>query len=261
METKISVVVNKINDWYASKNSLIFFLGTTSLIGLIQIILFLSGVININSFNIDDKSILPWIAVFISLLSCYLGFVGGILVFRGDGNFIYFQASQAFLSLITALMSGLLIDSMAVFYGFIFTFFRKIAWEKKWIEKWNLKPKTLTIIGISMFISLILIFSVIETLVLPEEAHYWPGTTELKAKWSWYFDGIAAASGFTGTTLFLFRWRWAFLAFFIGKFFVIASYAYAQMYVPIVQMLLFAIMDFTGFFAWSHHLVKKNNDE
>ncbi|BDU67639.1 MAG: hypothetical protein TYPL_2920 [Candidatus Tyloplasma litorale] len=258
-QTKIQSTVKKVNEWYASKSSLIFFICITTIFGLFQLILFVTGTITVNDHTFgEENSYLAWIAIAISIASCYFGFIGGIMVFRGSFTFIYWQSAQMITSLIIAALSGMWLGSFALAYSLMFVFIRHFSWKAGIIEKWNLSKEKLFLILTIVLISTLTFFILIENYF--EELHYIPGINEPKPKWTWYFDAFNASLSITATTMMFFKWRWCFVLFFITKIFIISNYAYANMYVPIIQMLMFVIMDVTGFFAWSTHILDNVNE-
>lgn len=254
-ETTAVRFVNGVNNWYSSRKSMIFFMTVTTLFGIFQFTVYACGV-NVNGHNISEGSFLPWFAMAMAIAGCYCGFIGGILVFRGKHSFIYFQVGQMLISFINSILSGLLLLSFAFLWSLVFTFLRRYMWPRGYLEKWNLTKENKAYILFGVLITSLVITFTLEAFY-GSTMNVFTGTDIVKAKWTWYFDAINASITIAASTMMFFRWRWCYVLFFIGKFFAISNYAYAGMYVPIVQMVLFSIMDVTGFFAWSFHLMEK----
>ena len=259
MRTIISdKTIQNVNKFYASSLSLVVFLGVTTIFAAIQIGLYAGDILVFNGATISEATEegivgLAWLAMAISLVSCFAGFIGAIMNLRGSLSFIYWSMIQFIASAITAYFAGMWLTTVALLTVTVIGIFRYFAWKYDLINKWNLNMKWVYTWIVVFLLFVLSIFITSEVLV--PELHV-DSVGEVKPLWTGMFDSFSATAIIGGSILLIFKVKWSFVVFFIGKFFTIATYAQAGNLVTIIQMLLFSTMDISGFLAWSKHLVK-----
>lgn len=251
-ETKKVTIINNINKFYASNLSLVIFLGVTILFAILQIILFVTNVIEINhiSFGEPTGQALAWISMAIALGSCFVGFVGAIMNLRGSLSFIYWAISQMMLSLMVAIFAGIILTGIALLFSILVTIIRYFIWKFELLDKWNLSNNLIYILVGAFTIISGLLFSLLIFIgvIVPMTTSLVP---EAKPLWTGYFDAWTSSLIMGAALLMIFKSRWAFVLYFISKIFAIANYVEVGNIISIIQLLLFVTMDITGFIAWS----------
>lgn len=250
-ETKTISTIDKINDFYASSKSLVIFVGVAIAFGLLQIVWYLFGFAINGDVIGGEGDIFVWIAIAVSITSCIVGFIGAILVVRGSLHFIWFNLSQMIVSFFMAVLSGMWLMGFASLVGLLTTITRWIVWRFEYIKKWNLNDNKVLIGHIIFLIILLIILNMME-FVIPYDSplHTYPGSNEVKASWTWYFDATSSSLNIAARVLTIFKSRWCFALYLSSKTFAIANYAYAGMLLPIVQMMMFGVIDVTAFIGW-----------
>lgn len=249
----------KVNDFYGTNMAFIFFMSATTIFGLLQVVFYSIGNLQLNGFFIDGSSVngtsdavfhpvANWLLLFLSLTGCYFGFIGGILLFRGNTNFIYWQASSTGIQIFTMFIAQLWFGVILSIYYTIMHFTRFYVWKNGLLEKWNISNEVVVtsalIFFAVLFVSMILIVS------------QWGNAMYASSAWmttkNQYFDAVNTSISMTASLLMLFKSRWCFAFYAVAKIFNIWNYYDAMLIVPLVQMSLFWIMDFTGFIGWSY---------
>ncbi len=251
----LATAVVKVNDFYKSSYAFVFFMSTTTIFAFVQVILYSLGTMPVNGFNINDLdgfgSFINWTLLAVSIIGCYAGFIGGILLFRGSLSFVFWQSLATGLGFITQVIAHMWFGAMVAIYFLVMNFIRYNVWKNGTLEKWNLSSNQIYSITAFIFILMLLTFNGF--------AYYFGDWMYAASAWmtplNHQFDASGAAFNITATILLLFKNRWAFVLYALGKFFTIWNYADAGLIVPIVQMLLFLVMDITGFIGWSIHAV------
>ncbi len=266
--SRFAIMTKKVNEFYASIAAVWFFMVTTTVFALLQVVLYATNIMEVNGANIESAQVLHhawsnWILLFVSIIGSYCGFMGGIMLFRGSLSFLYWQNVSTTLSFLTQALASMWFGAFVSLYFLVMNFIRYYVWKHELLEKWNLSNATVIAIGLATFFVLFFI--------LNGMAWAWGDviygqsiiSTDNPAGWmrsyNFQFDATGAAFNMSASFLMLFKCRWAFLLYAIAKIFTIWNYADAGLIVPIVQMMLFWIMDFTGFIGWSIHVVDDNS--
>lgn len=254
MKTNIlATITKKTNDFYATNVAFFFFMTITTLFAFAQVILYSLGLMQVNGATIDGSHGLPkgniwnWVLLTMSIIGCYAGFVGGILLFRGSLNFVYWQTTSTSLAIITQALASMWFGAFCSIYFIAMNVIRFWAWKNEKLEQWDWSNQRVLIISTIYLLTLAIItFSLVS--FWGDEIY---GTATWMGRKNYYFDATGATLNMTAAFLMLFKSRWAFACYAIAKIFTILNYADAGLIVPIVQMILFWIMDFTGFIGWS----------
>ncbi len=258
METKVlAKAVKKVNDFYKSNGALIFFMSATTIFALLQVILYSLNLMQVNGSNIEDAKVhghlwSSWILLTSSIIGCYAGFIGGIMLFRGSLSFIYWQNISTILAALTQALAAMWFGAAVSIYFIVMNFTRYFVWKHDYLEKWNWSPEKVVTYGI---IILIILLISLNTIALMYGEQMYASSKWMDTK-NYAFDATGASLNIAASFLMLFKSRWAFLFYAIAKIFTIWNYADAGLIVPIVQMMLFWIMDATGFIGWSIHAIK-----
>ncbi len=255
--TTLAKTVQKINDFYKTNGALIFFMSTTTIFALLQVILYSLNLMQVNGATIVEAGELhhlwsSWILLGASIVGCYAGFIGGIMLFRGSLSFVYWQNLATILSTLTQALASMWFGALVSIYFIIMNSIRYYVWKNNLLEKWNWSVEKIVTIGIIIFVILMVVLNSI-ALTFGETLYSTSKWMETK---NYAFDATGASFNITASFLILFKNRWAFLFYGIAKIFTIWNYADAGLIVPIVQMALFWIMDITGFIGWSIHAIK-----
>lgn len=249
-ETLIKIS-SKINELYKGKIMIIVFMTLTTIFGILQILLFLTGVLLINGTSINETDnwlvTLVWISTAISLLSCYTGFLGAISNIRGSNTFLIWMTIQLTMLSMVALLAGALFAAISSLFGLISAFVRYYVWKNDLVEKWNLNKDKLKIIAIIIFTIICSTFILI-VWGCSEKSSFWDNSEP--NKWLWYFDAIGAALEICAYAFLIFKVWWAFAFFFISKFFFGVIYGVTGNVVSMVQMIMFSSTDISGMLAW-----------
>lgn len=263
METKVlAKAVEKVNDFYKSNAALIFFMTATTIFSLLQVILYSLNMMQVNGHNIEWAQNThhlwsSWILLGAAIVGCYSGFIGGIMLFRGSLSFLYWQNIATGLAVITQSIASMWFGAFVSFYFIVANFVRYYAWKHGWIEKWDLSESTVLAIGLITLLILMLLLNSISLIWGPE---MYAASAWMTPK-NYQFDATGAALNISATIFLMFKNRWAFVLYALAKVFTIWNYADAGLIVPIVQMMLFWIMDFTGFIGWSIKPEANKNEE
>ncbi len=258
METKtLAKAVAKINDFYKTNGALIFFMSATTIFALIQIILYSLNLMQVNGSSFSEAQDMnklwsSWILLIASIIGCYAGFIGGIMLFRGSLSFVYWQNVSTILSAITQALASMWFGAIVSIYFIVMNLSRYYVWKHNLLEKWNWSPQKVVTTGL---VTLIILLVTLNSIVLTFGEQMYSSSTWMTNK-NYMFDATGASLNISAAVLMLFKSRWAFALYAIAKIFTIWNYADAGLIVPIVQMMLFWIMDATGFIGWSIHAIK-----
>ncbi len=259
METTVlAKAVKKVNDFYKTNAALFFFMSMTTIFALIQVILYSLDQMEVTGHLASDapKPILSWVMLIASILACYVGFIGGIMLFRGSLSFVYWQNASTLFAVLTQSLASMWFGAFVSVYFIIMNLARYYVWKNELLEKWNWSPEKVVIIGAFVFVVVLITLNSM-SFFWGEEIYSGSSATWMEQK-NYQFDATGATFNITAAFMIMFKSRWAFLLYATGKIFTIWNYADAGMIVPIVQMMLFWIMDATGFIGWSLHAVEPN---
>ncbi len=256
MGTQIwATAIKKTNDFYASNKAFHFFLSITTIFSLLQVILFATNNMQVNGNTLDKTSVplLTWLLLAVSIVATYCGFVGGIMMFRGSLSFVYWQTTATSLSFITQALAQMWFGALVSLYFILMNMIRFYAWKHDLIEKWNWSSAKVMWVGFAFFI---LVFGAMNSVATIWGDEIYLNNSDWMNQWNANFDATGASLNMTASFVMLFKVRWAFMIYAVAKVFTISNYACAGLIVPIVQMMLFWIMDFTGFIGWSLHILE-----
>ncbi len=244
-----ATMTKKANDFYKTNWAFAFFMTTTTVFALIQVLLYSLNLMQVNGYYQDNAPniTLSWILLVASIFGTYCGFIGGIMLFRGSLSFVVWQNISTVMAVITQSLAHMWFGAITslVFVGMNFT--RFYVWKHKLIEKWNLSTAKVMTGSFIVFISILLITNAMVA-GLGEQLY---GASKWMKPYNRVFDATAASLNLTASLIMMFKVRWAFAVYALAKVFSITNYAGAGLIVPIVQMMLFWIMDLTGFIGWS----------
>ncbi len=252
METKVlAKAAYKVNEFYKTNAALFFFMSMTTIFALLQVILYSLDIMKVTGHISSDapSPILSWIMLLASIFACYAGFVGGIMLFRGSLSFVYWQNVSTLFAVLTQALASMWFGAFVSVYFIIMNLTRYYVWKNELLEKWNWSPEKVVTIGIVVFFVVLI--------ALNSMSFFWGDViySADTAIWmepkNYQFDATGATFNITASFMMLFKSRWSFLLYALGKIFTIWNYADAGLIVPIVQMMLFWIMDATGFIGWS----------
>lgn len=180
-ENKLSYRLSKsLRGFYNTKGAVVFFSFLTTLFVILQVSLYTSGTVSINGLWISDGSWLPWLAIVVSVSACLFQYGTTLLVFRNNGNFIYFKLASSLLMFVTAVLSGLFFVAVAALYSFSISIIRKWVWSSGYLQKWDISSKSLFVIGASVFTGFLIVFSSLQLFVLTNFSHNWFGSDNAK---------------------------------------------------------------------------------
>lgn len=248
----ISNLVNKVNEFYKSNYALLFFMTATTIFASIQIILYSLNILEVNGWTLEESQDRhhvwsSWILLMSSIVSCYCGFVGGVMLFRGSLSFVYWQNIATILGFLTQALASMWFGAFVSLYFILMNFVRYYVWKNELVEKWNLSPEKVITLGLIVFISILLVLNI--------SAGLWGSKIYSHSDWmkgyNYQFDATAASFNIAASFIMLFKSRWTFVFYAAAKIFSIWNYFDAGLIVPIIQMLLFWIMDATGFIGWT----------
>lgn len=244
-------ISKKVNKFYNGYYSIIVFCIATTIFGLIQIILFWTDNLSINGIQLSESTTKQlWVAMFttlISLISCYTGFLGSISNIRGNNTFLLWICIQLTLLATVAIMAGAVFAAISSLWGIVSGFMRFIIWRGGYIEKWNLSHKFITIVSFLTFIFVCILFNLIIVL-FSDSSNIWSDNDS--NKWMWYLDSTGATLEVCAYTFLIFKVWWAYLFFFVSKFFFGIIYGITGNGISMVQMFMFATTDISGMLAW-----------
>ncbi len=250
-------IYKKMNDFYKSSNAMIFFLTIISIFSILQMVLFFTNVMPINHTYFNGDSIegfkaqklgLLYFSFTLSITGAIAGFVGGVFGVRKDPKFILWATYQSACTAITSIIMGSLIYGVFTVLIIITNFIRIYVWVEFPKRGINLNTKKNNIVIIMVGILTIIIMAIIVALF--QNNIY--GDLVKKYPWYGYFDILGAALNLMGITFLLIKSRVAFPIFLMAKLFLLVCFGVNGQIIPIIQMLLFAIMDVTSFLSWSH---------
>ena len=260
MENKIEVInksiYKKMNDFYKSSNAMIFFLTIISIFSIIQMILFFTNTMPINHtyFNgtstagfTPQKEGLLYFSFALSITGAISGFIGGVFGVRKDPKFIVWATYQSVCTAITSIIMGSLIYGIFTILIIITNFIRIYVWIEFTKRGITLNTKRnnimILIIGAVVIIGMSIMISVYQDQIYGQLATKYP--------WYGYFDVLGAVLNLMGIIFLLIKSRVAFPIFLTAKVFLLVCFGVNGQIIPIIQMLLFAIMDVTSFLSWS----------
>ncbi len=261
--TRFARATEKVNDFYASNLAVWFFMTATTIFALLQVILYSLNLMQVNGSTIEaaansHHTISNWILLAASIFACYAGFMGGILLFRGSLNFIYWHNASTILAIVTQSLAGMWFGAFVSAYFILTNSIRFYLWKRDLVNKWNFSNEIILISSlIYLFVLLVLLNSISFFFgdQLYKNSIYIENPDGTTIGWmlpyNYQFDATGASLNMAAAVLLIFKNRWAFVLFALGKVFTIWNYADAGLIVPIVQMMLFWVMDFTGFIGWS----------
>ncbi len=258
MKTEIwAKAVEKSDSFYRTNAAFLFFMSAASIFALIQVALYATDMMRVNGYFASGAPApaLAWLLLASSIVGTYCGFIGGIMVFRGSLSFVYWQNTATTLAVITQALAGMWFGAITSFYFIGMNITRFIIWKNKYHEKWDLSDNTVMIISAIYFVILMTVMNTVATVFA--DPLYLNNSPWMK-QYNCNFDATGAAFNMTASFMMIFRLNWTFVMYAIAKLFTITNYAAAGLIVPIVQMILFLVMDFTGFLGWS---IKKEKTE
>jgi len=260
MENKIEVInkdiYKKMNDFYKSSNAMIFFLTIITIFSLVQMVLFFTNVMPVNhtyfngtstkGFDPQKKGLL-YFSFILSITGAISGFIGGVFGVRKDPRFIGWATYQSTCTAITSIIMGSLIYGIFTILIIITNFIRIYVWIEFTKKEITLDTKRNNII--ILLVGAVVIIGMLIMVSMCQEKIYGP----LAAKYPWYgyFDVLGAVLNLMGIIFLLIKSRVAFPIFLTAKVFLLVCFGVNGQIIPIIQMLLFAIMDVTSFLSWS----------
>ncbi len=255
----LAKAVVKVNDFYKSSYAFVFFMSATTIFAFLQIILYSLNEMQVNGHFMNELtnigSFLNWLLLSVSIIGCYSGFIGGIMLFRGNLSFVFWQSLATGLGFVTQMLARMWFGSVVAIFFLVMNFIRYHAWKNGLLDKWNWSAKKVVTVGLIVFIILLVLLNVV---AYSAGDFMYSGAIWMNSL-NHQFDATGAAFNISATIFLLFKSRWAFVMYALAKFFTIWNYADAGLIVPIVQMLLFLVMDITGFIGWSIHAIEENN--
>ncbi len=262
-ESKFTKVSEKVNKFYSSSMSIYIFCGIATLVGIIQLIAFafgwleVNGTANTSNFTTSEK-FWAWFATIISIVNCYVAFYMCILNSRGSSSFLWWAVGMNVLTFIVNAMAGMWMLNLQILIVLPLVFVRYYAWENKWYEKEELQIKNswwwLYLISILIFIMFILI-------VEQWGEQIYNGTINEGQKMLWYFDAISAALQVIANMFLIFKVRQAYLWMELSKIPFIILYINSGNIVPTIQQVIYFTMDCATVLAWTSQLKKKEELE
>lgn len=252
-------LIEKTNKFYASKQALFFYMSAATIISILQIGLFAGGIMRVNNALITDEGAnlwTLWILLACSVVAAYAGFYGGILIFRGSLNFIYYQMTSLVLLILTYIFSHIWMSAILYVVFIIMTFARFYIWKHGYLEKWNLTTQKIMTMALGVFIFSALVMGLLST-TMYKHGFYTDALGENKPIWMVFIDAFGSVIYITAGFVMMFKSRWAFALYAFGKLFIISNFLAAGVLVPAVQQIIFWTMDFSGFIGWSIHVLPK----
>lgn len=259
-QTRFERLSENVNNFYSSKKSIYIFCGIATAVGLIQLLAFAFGWLEVNGTSNSNvytsiEKFWAWFAILISIVNCYVSFYMCILNSRGNSSFLWWAVGMNVLTFIVNAMAGMWMLNLQILLVLPLVFVRYYAWENKWYEKENLQIKKswwwLYLISAMIFIMFILI------VVFWGEQIY-NGTINEGQKMLWYFDAISGALQVIANMLLIFKVRQAYLWMEISKIPFIILYLNSGNIVPTIQQVIYFTMDCATVLAWTSQLKKQN---
>lgn len=265
-------IVKKTNDFFESKWAMIIFSIIGILIAIIEITLFLTGVIEINGIEFGSgnevtsfQKNFTALIVALALISLFLGFWSSVENTRRSNHAWLVALLSLILSLFLDIMAGLWMVTIEYTVAIILVLIRRGFWksERYKEEKFALKNLwwLLVVVGI---VSSVFFFSLVGFWGEEIYSLHFPGMVapNKDMEWIWWLDAFTAALGVLGALSMLFRWRIAFLFWGIVVFPIMPAFFVNGNYIQIFQMLLWFIIDMAVVLAMTHQqkeYVNKDN--
>lgn len=242
-------MTKKTNDFYKTNASFVFFMSATTIFGLIQVLAYAFWGMEVNGHVLASapNPLLSWVLLIASIIATYCGFIGGILILKGSLSFLYWQNVATTMAIITQSLAHMWFGAFTSFYFLVVNFVRYYMWKYETVEKLGWSTEKVMWISAIYFVLLF----VATNMVAWVWGDFLYGSSAWMREYNRHFDAIGATLNMTAAFIMIFKVRWAFCLYAIAKIFTITNYADAGLIVPIVQMVLFWIMDFTGFIGWS----------
>ncbi len=258
-ETKFLKITDKVNKFYSSVISIYIFCGIATIVGIIQIIAFALGCLEVNgtvndSTSLASEKIWAWFAIIISIINCYVSFYMCILNSRGNSSFLWWAVGMNVLTFIVNAMASMWMLNLQILIVIPLVFVRYYVWKNNLYEEGKFTFKNCWWWLYIISAACVVIFTLI--VFLWGETIYSGGINDGK-KMLWYFDAISAALQVIANTLLIFKVRQAYLWMELSKIPFIALYIQSGNIVPTVQQLIYFTMDCATVLAWTAQSKKK----
>ncbi len=258
-QTKFDRVSEKVNKFYSSTKSIYIFCAIATVVGLIQLIAFAFGWLEVNgtsnsSMFSSGEKFWAWFAMIISIINCYVSFYMCILNSRGNSSFLWWAVGMNILTFVINSMAGMWMLNLQILIVLPLVFIRYYAWENKWYEKEKLQLKN-SWWWLYLISALVLIMFILIVFLFGEKIY--SGTINEDQKLLWYFDAISGALQVIANMLLIFKVRQAYLWMEISKIPFVILYINSGNIVPTIQQVIYFTMDCATVLAWTSQLKKE----
>ncbi len=252
--SKLLKISESIDKFYKSQYSLIVFISLSIIATILQITLFLTGKISVNFINHGDGGEwVVWFVTTIALISSTCMLTSNVLVQRENKNFIYFSLISLTLSIINLIATRVYLVGFTQIITVFLVIQRYMIWKK--MDKNHSmgqapkKASRKTILVISL-ISLTYLFALLIVIGLWGEQIYDPQGNGFKPEWTWWLDGIGAATIIASMLFINFKCKIGFIFQCIGPITGLIIMAQAGQYIMTINLLILATMAFTSYLSW-----------
>lgn len=238
--------VKAIDKFWNTNISFVFFTTLVLIVGLIQIILFMTGHPISGVYAKNKGAWIGWTYLVISIPGVMFGFFGEIYTIRIDRKFFVYSVITDTINVFTAILGGMMWTAMMIIAAKVVTVYRYILISKHG-EHYEINNKLCNIISAILFLTF-MITGLVLINVLPEGTLWWHPESTMLTK---YLDVICSTLTFWGIALILTKNKHAFSIFMIGDTLYIIAFILMSQWLTVLQTSLFAIVNVLGYLAWS----------
>lgn len=261
----MDTIVRKVNDFYKTKYAVIIFSIIGTFFGVIEIVMFFTGALEINgtSFGDETSQAQLWTTLFafgLSLFSLYFGFYIGIANTNKSPYASYYSAIGTAVAMIMDVLAGLWLISIELLITIPIIMYRKNFWNKERYKEEKFQFKNMwpwvlltAIIGMIIFYGMVFLwhdqiygYSILPWMEAPN--------ADPKFAWKWYFDASVAWMGILGSFCFVFRWRQAYFWWTVCKVPQTILFITAGLYVQATQQVIWLLIDMGTVLALTHQI-------
>ncbi len=237
----------KVNIFLRSKYSMITFVSLIIFISLLQILLFIFGVLQVAGVKGDLSDWRPWVYLIISTPGTIASIVGYVYTTRFDKRFFYPTIIGQSIALLTSFVGGIIGLGFAMMFilGVTVTRFRIMNKNE------NHSINSNRVIWVASIITIIFLIVGYTFIFVPSLENIWftsPGKTfEI-------FDVTMSALAIFGSILLIIKSRVSFVIFNITNIAFLTIYVIQGLWLSAFLLAIYTIFNVLSIMSWTHHI-------
>lgn len=245
------------DNFFSGKWSLITFTSAVIICALIQVILFVLGILAVESTT-DITAWQPWVYMVISPLGATLSLWGYVYIVRVDKRFFIPTLLGQSITLVTAFLSGMIWTGFVMFAVIACAIYR-VELIKKGGTGYKINKKLVYIIGTTTITISAIIGMIMAGIPAIGDVFWWKHTDSSMLISYREIDVIGCTLALYGQMFLITKSKYAFILFLICNFFFVALYFASGAWINGIQIIILITCNSCAAAAWSYK--SKHQDE